>query len=102
MYTTTFDDEDATDGDEDEEDDHPAEDPLVRSLRKRFQDLPIHHLCYFFHQLYPDYDNMDEKDISLLAEETCQSPGNSKCADAFGMTPLHPLACSACRQRNCD
>jgi hypothetical protein len=39
---------------------------------------------------------MDEKDISLLVEETCQSPGNSKCADAFGMSPLHLLACSAC------
>ena len=55
MYTTVFDDEHATDGDEDKE-----EDQLGRSLRKRFQDLPIHHLCYFFHQLYPDYDSLDE------------------------------------------
>mmetsp|Transcript_34974 Transcript_34974/g.84664 ORF Transcript_34974/g.84664 Transcript_34974/m.84664 type:complete len:607 (+) Transcript_34974:138-1958(+) len=98
--TTTFDDdnddeEDTTDAD----DDRVMEDPLVRSLRKRFVDLPIHRLCYFFHQLYPDYDSMDEKDISLLVEDiaTSHSDGNSKSAttDSFGMTPLHLIACSA-------
>ena len=75
MSTTTFDDEDATDGDEEEDDDHPAEDPLVRSLRKRFQDLPTHHLCYFFHPLYPDYDGMDEKNIFSVGRRDLPKSG---------------------------
>ncbi|CAJ1968030.1 unnamed protein product [Cylindrotheca closterium] len=106
-YTATLDEEDAaTDvktgsGDKEEEEDvRQTEDPVVRSLRKRFQDLPIHHLCYYFHQLYTkNYDSMDEKDISRLVEDVTShgSGGNSKSStDSFGMTPLHLLACSAC------
>ena len=86
--------EDAADGDE--EDDHRAEDPLIRSLRRRFQDFPLHHLYNFFHQLHPGSDSMDEKDISQMVEDTINQSGNSKSTDSFGMTPLHILASSTC------
>jgi hypothetical protein len=59
-------------------------------LRSRFDDLPIHRLC-FHHAHQPlEYNNAYE----LLKEMVRYRRTNGAKVDCLGMTPLHVLACS--------
>ena len=72
------------------------EETITDALQNRFDDLPIHKLCYY--QSYHD----NETTIQSLKREinpwTTKPPGKlnltGKEQDCLGMTPLHILACS--------
>jgi len=57
-------------------------------LQHRFDDLPIHKICYY--QSY--YDN--ETTMKSIKQEIESLKTLGKQRDCFGMTPLHILACS--------
>jgi len=64
------------------------------NLRKRFDGLPIHQLCFYHaHQSF-DYNNAHEliKNIVGQPVQGCQ-------VDCLGMTPLHILSCSGTHDR---
>ena len=57
-------------------------------LQHRFDDLPIHKICY-----YQSYYNNETTMKSIKREiKSLHTPGKQQ--DCFGMTPLHILACS--------
>jgi hypothetical protein len=64
-------------------------DDLVSKLQHRFDDLPVHRLCYY-QSYYPLMEAMDNLRQSML--DTDPVAGNK--VDAFGMTPFHILALS--------
>eukprot|EP00980_Cylindrotheca_fusiformis_P006590 scaffold1389_cov122-Cylindrotheca_fusiformis.AAC.8 len=68
---------------------HEGYEELVRKLKNRFADSPLHTLCYY--QSYHPEAEMMEKLRTLLKSDP--SAGTSK-VDVFGMTPLHVLAVS--------
>jgi hypothetical protein len=61
---------------------------LVSKLQHRFDDLPVHRLCYYqsYHLLTQTMENLRR---SMDAD-----PGTGTNVDAFGMTPFHILALS--------
>jgi hypothetical protein len=63
-------------------------DDLVSKLQHRFDDLPVHRLCYYqsYHLLTETMENLRQ---SMDAD-----PGAGTDVDAFGMTPFHILALS--------
>jgi hypothetical protein len=63
-------------------------DDLVSKLQHRFDDLPVHRLCYY-QSYYPVMEAMDNLRQSMHAD-----PGAGPKVDAFGMTPFHILALS--------
>ena len=70
----------------------PNQSVTQRALYKRFDDLPLHKLCY--HQIHYDSENeVMEAFDSIQAIEEMSATGTSP--DALGMTPLHILALSA-------
>ena len=60
----------------------------VEVLKHRFDDLPIHKICYY--QSYHDC----EATMQHLKREFNESNETGKKQDCLGMTPLHILACS--------
>jgi hypothetical protein len=63
-------------------------DDLVSKLQHRFDDLPVHRLCY-----YQSYHLLTET-IENLRQSMDADPGACTNVDAFGMTPFHILALS--------
>jgi hypothetical protein len=61
---------------------------LVTILQHRFDDLPLHRLCYY-QSYYPVMEAMENLRQSMYAD---LAAGNKM--DAFGMTPFHILALS--------
>jgi hypothetical protein len=61
---------------------------LVSKLQHRFDDLPVHRLCY--HQSY--YPLMEAMENLRQSMDADPAAGNK--VDAFGMTPFHILASS--------
>jgi hypothetical protein len=61
---------------------------LVSKLQHRFDDLPVHRLCYY-QSYYPLNEAMENLRQSMDAD-----PGAGTKVDAFGMTPFHILALS--------
>jgi hypothetical protein len=64
---------------------------LTDVLKTRFDELPVHELCYYYHQGYNNNPSTLEKLTEILAEDS--TDGNQ--GDIFGMTPLHIAALSA-------
>jgi hypothetical protein len=64
-------------------------DDLVSKLQHRFDDLPVHRLCYY-QSYYPVMEAMDNLRQSMLDAD----PGAGPKVDSFGMTPFHILALS--------
>jgi hypothetical protein len=63
-------------------------DDLVSKLQHRFDDLPVHRLCYY-QSYYPLTEAMEN-----LRQSMDVDPGAGTNIDAFGMTPFHILALS--------
>eukprot|EP00980_Cylindrotheca_fusiformis_P001210 scaffold328_cov130-Cylindrotheca_fusiformis.AAC.24 len=63
-----------------------GDDDLVFTLKHRFDDCPLHKLCYY-HSYYPLAETMEKLKILLEADPL----GATAQLDAFGMTPLHIL-----------
>jgi hypothetical protein len=61
---------------------------LVSKLQHRFDDLPVHRLCYY-QSYYPLMEAMENLRQSMDAD-----PAAGNKVDAFGMTPFHILALS--------
>jgi hypothetical protein len=61
---------------------------LVSKLQHRFDDLPVHRLCYY-QSYYPLTEAMENMRRSMDAD-----PAAGNKMDAFGMTPFHILALS--------
>jgi hypothetical protein len=61
---------------------------LVSILQHRFDDLPVHRLCYY-QSYYPLMEAMENLRQSMDAD-----PAAGNKVDAFGMTPFHILALS--------
>jgi hypothetical protein len=61
---------------------------LVSKLQHRFDDLPVHRLCYY-QSYYPLMEAMENLRQSMDA-----NPAAGDKVDAFGMTPFHILALS--------
>jgi hypothetical protein len=61
---------------------------LVSILKHRFDDLPVHRLCYY-QSYYPLMEAMENLRQSMDAD-----PAACTKVDAFGMTPFHILALS--------
>lgn len=59
-------------------------------LRSRFDDLPVHRLCFHHAHQTLEYNNIYE----LLKEMVRYRRTNGAKLDCLGMTPLHVLACS--------
>jgi len=60
-------------------------------LRSRFDDLPVHEVCFFHSHPAMNTTNQGE----LLQNNLRQLATQSSIIDCLGMTPLHVLACSA-------
>ena len=69
---------------------------IAEGLRHRFDDLPIHKLCYY--QSYHDTETAMQSLKREINPWTSKPPGQlnttGKEQDCLGMTPLHILACS--------
>jgi hypothetical protein len=63
-------------------------DDLVRKLQHRFDDLPVHRLCYY-QSYYPLTEAMGN-----LQQDMDADPSAGAKVDSFGMTPFHILALS--------
>jgi hypothetical protein len=63
----------------------------VDQLKARFDDLPIHRLCFFHSHQSVDNNNTYE----LLTKMVEQLPDHCTKVDFLDMTPLHILACSS-------
>jgi hypothetical protein len=68
------------------------EDALIETLTKRFDNLPIHKLCYE-HSYHPTAF-IFEKLNTLMKDKESQEAAINRGQDCFGMTPLHILALS--------
>jgi hypothetical protein len=66
----------------------PDHDDLVNALKHRFDDLPLHELCY-----YHSYQSSIEL-VENLRKIMVSDPGAPKNTDVFGMTPFHIIALS--------
>ena len=69
---------------------------IIEALRHRFDDLPIHKICYY--QSYHDTETTMQHLKREINPWTSKIPGqlnkSGKQQDCLGMTPLHILACS--------
>jgi hypothetical protein len=63
-------------------------DDLVSELQHRFDDLPVHRLCYY-QSYYPLMEAMEN-----LRQKIYANPAAGNKVDSFGMTPFHILALS--------
>jgi hypothetical protein len=63
-------------------------DDLASKLQHRFDDLPVHRLCYY-QSYYPVMEAMEKLRQSMDAD-----PGAGPKVDSLGMTPFHILALS--------
>ena len=83
----------AFDVDTDDDDDTTT---IIKALRQRFDDLPIHKICYY--QSYHDTETTIQNLKREINPWTSKIPGQlnttGKEQDCLGMTPLHILACS--------
>jgi hypothetical protein len=70
-------------------DDFPPQE-VPEMLRKRFEGLPLHNVCYF-HTYDP---NVMDQIQQAMEQAGPTSNCNSKMADCFGLTPFHILALS--------
>lgn len=66
-------------------------DCTVDMLKDRFDDLPIHRLCFYHSHQSVENNNTFE----VLKDLVKQLPGHCAKVDCLGMTPLHILSCSA-------
>ncbi|CAJ1950066.1 unnamed protein product [Cylindrotheca closterium] len=87
------------------QDKFPEEDSLVEALKTRFDDLPLHKICYYqAHQSTEEtLQELSEAMMDMDALETVG--GGVPCRvqqDAFGLTPLHILAMSKKQQGNME
>jgi hypothetical protein len=65
---------------------------IVNALKRRFNGLPIHRLCYY-QSYYPTDVTIDQ--LKLIVAEQNEAPFDKyNNQDCLGMTPLHILACS--------
>ena len=69
----------------------PDHDDLLNALKHRFDDLPIHGLCYYhsYHTTAEIMENLQQ--LQLMKEDAT----TGERGDAFGMTPFHILTLSA-------
>ena len=71
-------------------------DTITEALKHRFDDLPIHKICYY--QSYHDNETTMQSLKREINPWTSKPPGQlnltGKEQDCLGMTPLHILACS--------
>ena len=69
---------------------------ILGALKQRFNDLPIHKICYY--QSYHDTETTMQHLKREINPWTSKPPGQlnttGKQQDCLGMTPLHILACS--------
>ena len=79
-----------------DDDDNDNDDTITDALKQRFDDLPIHKLCYY--QSYQDTETTMQSLRREINPWTSKPPGqlntSGKEQDCLGMTPLHILACS--------
>jgi len=77
-------------------DDADTDDIILDALQHRFDDLPIHKICYY--QSYHDNETTMQSLKREINPWTSKPPGQlsttGKQQDYLGMTPLHILACS--------
>ncbi|KAL3927039.1 MAG: hypothetical protein SGBAC_013243, partial [Bacillariaceae sp.] len=79
------------------QDTFPEEDSLVEALKTRFDDLPLHKICYYqAHQ--PTEETLQELSEAMMDMDALETVGGERTdtmrQDAFGMTPLHILSMS--------
>jgi len=79
------------------QDKFPEEESLIRALKRRFDDLPLHKIIYY--QAHQDTeDTLQELSQALMDMEALQTVGGERSEtmrqDAFDMTPIHILAMS--------
>ena len=71
-------------------------DTISDALRHRFDDLPIHKICYYqsYHPTETVMQNLKREINPWTANILGQLNASGKEQDCLGMTPLHILACS--------
>jgi len=70
-------------------------DRMIEALQQRFDDLPIHKICYY--QSYNSNFTSDQLNNSTeikISQRRSKINPTGKQQDCLGMTPLHILACS--------
>jgi len=70
-------------------------DRMIEALQQRFDDLPIHKICYY--QSYNSNFTSDQLNNSTeikISQRRSKINPTGKRQDCLGMTPLHILACS--------
>jgi len=76
--------------------DADTDDTIIDALKQRFDNLPIHKICYY--QSYHDNETTMQHLKREINPWTSKPPGQlnttGKQQDNLGMTPLHILACS--------
>jgi len=72
-------------------------DNIVQGLKNRFQDLPLHSLCYH------SSSSTDADELAYELRELIASHDEDRefCLDTFGRSPLHILASSATKDSIC-
>lgn len=75
----------------------PEEDSLVEALKTRFDDLPLHKICYYqAHQ--STEETLQELSEAMMDMDALETVGGERTdamrQDAFGMTPLHIVSMS--------
>mmetsp|Transcript_44407 Transcript_44407/g.106985 ORF Transcript_44407/g.106985 Transcript_44407/m.106985 type:complete len:622 (-) Transcript_44407:219-2084(-) len=76
----------------------PEEDSLIEALKTRFDDLPLHKICYYQAAHQSTEDTLQELSEAMMDMEALETVGGERTEtmrqDAFGITPLHILAMS--------
>ena len=77
-------------------------DTISAALRHRFDDLPIHKICYYqsYHGTETTMQHL-KRQINPLKSSPGQLNVSGKEQDCLGMTPFHILACSPNQQLKC-
>ena len=72
------------------------DDEISNALKHRFDDLPIHKICYYqsYHPTETVMQNLKREINPWTANILGQLNASGKEQDCLGMTPLHILACS--------
>ena len=69
---------------------------IITALRQRFDDLPIHKMCYYqsYHDTEHTLQSLEREINQCSLTISSQVNTTGKDQDCLGMTPLHILACS--------
>ena len=82
--------------DADTDDDDNNDDTITVALKHRFDDLPIHKICYYqsYHDNEATMQSLKREINPWTTKPLGQLNRTGKQQDCLGMTPLHILACS--------